>query len=76
LPADLPTVKASSNPIGLLALIREAGFASSNSEARRFVEQGAVSLNGEKTTDAKATIQIADKTILKVGKRKICEVSG
>jgi tyrosyl-tRNA synthetase len=74
LPTDLETVKASSNPIGLLQLIREAGFASSNSEARRFVEQGAVSLNDEKIKDAAAQVPLSDTTILKVGKRKICQV--
>lgn len=75
LPTDIQTVPASINPIGLLTLIREAGFASSNSEARRFVEQGAVSINDQKITDVAAMITISDKTILKVGKRKICQVA-
>ena len=75
LPTNLPTMTASQSPIGLLTLIREAGFASSNSEARRFVEQGAVSLDDQKITDVKATVEIGKKTILKVGKRKICQVS-
>lgn len=75
LPTDLSTIKVSANPSDILSLIREAGFASSNSEARRFVEQGAVSVNDDKITDVKAMIQIGDKTILKVGKRKICQLA-
>lgn len=74
LPTDLQTVTASENPIGLLSLIREAGFASSNSEARRFVQQGAVSLDGNKITEPTTQLTLDQPMILKVGKRKICQV--
>lgn len=75
LPTDMKTVAASTNPIGLLTLIREAGFASSNSEARRFVEQGAVSVGDDKIKDPTVQVTLEGPTILKVGKRKICQVT-
>ena len=74
LPSDLKTITASTNPIGLITLIREAGFATSNSDARRSIEQGAVSINNEKIKDPKAQITLGDQDILKAGKRKICKV--
>jgi tyrosyl-tRNA synthetase len=57
-------------PVGLLTLITESGFAKSNSEARRLIQQNAVSLDDEKITDQETIIQPADHPrILRVGKR-------
>ena len=61
--------------VGLLALIVQAGFASSNSEARRLVKQGAVQIDGEKQTDPLAAIaQSQAPFVLKAGKRKYVQV--
>ena len=67
--------------IGILTLLVKAGLAPSNGEARRNVQQGGVSVDGEKVTDAKMQItkeQIGgDGIIIKRGKKKfvriICE---
>ena len=67
--------------IGILTLLVKAGLAPSNGEARRNVQQGGVSVDGEKVTDAKMQItkeQIGgDGIIVKRGKKKfvriICE---
>jgi len=75
LPSDLETKTVSTSPIGILNLITEVGFASSNSEARRLVQQGAVSLDGEKIGDFKAEIDVNGEQVLKVGKRRICRVA-
>jgi len=74
LPSDLATVTASESPIGIVKLIVECGFASSNGEARRLADQGAVTFAGEKVADAKTKITIDGEAILKVGKRRICKV--
>jgi tyrosyl-tRNA synthetase len=65
----------SASPIGIVALVREVGFASSNGEARRLVEQGAVSLGDEKVTDPQAQVTIDGEVVLKVGKRRVCKVT-
>ena len=44
--------------IGILRLLVKAGLASSNGEARRNVEQGGVSVDGQKVSDAKAAAYI------------------
>lgn len=58
------------------ALIRTLGLAASNGEARRLIEQGGVTVGPDRTplADPKATIDITDGLIVRVGKRKIARV--
>jgi len=74
LPDDLAEHAAPASPIGPLDLIRAVGFASSGSEARRLVGQGAVSIDGERVEDAAAPLTIDRPVVLKVGKRRVCRV--
>lgn len=48
---DLPKVAVSPEGMGLLALLKELGFASSNNEAKRKIAEGAVKLDGDVVTD-------------------------
>lgn len=57
--------------VGLLAI---CGLASSKSEARRLIEQGGVSVDGERVTDLNAGIPGSVSFILKVGKRKFLKI--
>ena len=64
---------------GVLTLLKEVGLAPSNSEARRSVEQGGVSINGEKITDPKTAIREDavkedGSLILRKGKKKVIKV--
>jgi tyrosyl-tRNA synthetase len=54
-------------PIGLVDLIYDAGFASSKSQARRLIQQGAVRFNDERIHDLEAKIE--SPGVLQVGKR-------
>lgn len=54
----------------IISLLRTIGAANSNSEARRLVDQGGVSINGEKITNSNSNLKIQSESILKVGKRK------
>jgi tyrosyl-tRNA synthetase len=74
LPEDIKEITPSTLPIKIIALVREAGFASSNGEARRLVQQGAVSLEGQKITDDGVEVDPADGYILKVGKRRFARI--
>lgn len=64
--------------IDILSILVKAGMTASKSEARRAVEQGGVSVNGEKVTDAKAFYTkdaFAGEFVVKKGKKnfqKIC----
>ncbi len=54
----------------IVSLVRRTGIPTSNSEARRLVEQGGVEVDGAKVVDPKTEIQVKDGAILKVGKKK------
>ncbi len=74
LPSDIETKTVDSSPIGIVQLVRAVGFASSNSDARRLVEQGAVTFGDDKVTDLKAQVEIEGEVVLRVGKRRVCKV--
>lgn len=64
--------------IDILQLLISANLATSRNEARRAVEQGGVSVNGEKVTDTHASYtkdDFAEEFILKKGKKKFCKVT-
>ncbi len=67
---DIPLHTVSENPIPILKLLQEVKAAPSGSEARRLIQAGAVSLDGNKITDLQAAITCtAEPQILKCGKK-------
>ena len=81
--ADMPEVKLTDEDfndgqIGILNLLVKAGLAASNGEARRNVQQGGVSIDGEKIDAVKAMIakdSIGEEGIvLKRGKKKFMKI--
>ena len=81
--ADMPTVTITENDlrdgaIDILGLLVSSSLAASRAEARRNVEQGGVTVNGEKVTDVKKTYTpddiMAEDFVLKRGKKKFCKV--
>ena len=81
--ADMPEVVLTDDDfeegsIGILRLLVKAGLAPSNGEARRNVEQGGVSVDGEKVTDPKALLTkdtfAGDGVVLKRGKKKFMKI--
>ncbi|HMB02372.1 MAG TPA: tyrosine--tRNA ligase [Isosphaeraceae bacterium] len=81
-PEDIPKIEiskeylAAENLMSLARLIVELGMEMSTSNARRVIEQGGVNIGPEHTviSDPKATIQVTDGLIVRVGKRKIAQV--
>ncbi len=71
---DMPTTVLSqedltNGEIGILALLVKCGLAPSNGEARRLVQQGGISVDGEKISDPKQMIKIDDSVVIKKGKK-------
>lgn len=60
--------------IGLIKLVMTLGFATSTSEARRSIQQGALKINEQKYDDVNASIELADGDIVQVGKRKFAKI--
>jgi tyrosyl-tRNA synthetase len=63
------------DPVHLPALIREV-FSMSGSEAKRLIEQGAVTLDGEETRDQHLPRNNLVGKVLKVGKRRFARLVG
>ena len=81
--ADMPTVTLAEDDftdggIGILTLLVKADLAPSNAEARRNVQQGGVTFDGEKVTDPKTVVTrdelLGEGKVLKRGKQKFCKV--
>ena len=79
LPQDIPEldVAASDDEILLSAVLVDTGLASSNSEARRLIQQGGVKVDGQPASDTRATLDTAgeEPVLLQVGKRRFARVS-
>ncbi len=58
----------------LFTLIADTGLSGSRAEARRLIQQGAVSLDGEKIGDPYFTLPDGANALLKVGKRRFLQV--
>ncbi|MFH0952760.1 MAG: tyrosine--tRNA ligase [Verrucomicrobiota bacterium] len=68
-PEDVPTVTVAAGRMAVIPLLVKAKLASSNSEARRLIQQGAVEVGGERLNDPKAEIEPVDGTVIRCGKR-------
>lgn len=74
-PEDMPDAAVATSDLNedgtlwAFRLVQHAGLAQSGKEAKRLVQQGGVSLNGEKLTDPEADIAVQDGDILKVGRK-------
>lgn len=76
LPSEIPPIILSANDlengaIGIVPLLVKAGFASSNSEARRLIRGRGVKLNGNVVEDELLQIKPQGGEILQVGKRRV-----
>ncbi|MCS3703361.1 tyrosine--tRNA ligase [Salinibacter ruber] len=79
MPDDLPEYTPTPEDgaeVGLLNLMRHADLTDSNSEGRRMIEQGAVTIDEEKVTDTGRYIDVAEEApfVLQVGKRRFARI--
>ena len=76
LPEDIPECRIAPDEeaIWLPKLLLDAGLVKSTSDGRRMIKQNAVSLDGEKVTDVDLNVPARDKVLIKVGKRRFCQV--
>ncbi len=75
-PSDVEkeTVKLGPNGLSLVDLMVQLSFAKSKSDARRLIEQGGVSVDGNKTEDLAYRFSKPAQFLLKVGKRQFKEI--
>lgn len=61
-------------PMILKEIVFKSGLSESMSEAQRFIEQGAVTLEGKVIEDWKLEVYKKESIILRVGKRKFIKL--
>jgi len=71
-PADIPDLEVATIDLPVLAakLLVMTGLSPSGGEARRLIEQGGFTIDGEKVSDPRAELTLASGQVLKAGKRK------
>ncbi len=69
-PAALPRA-AFGEAVALAKLMADIGMTASSGEARRLIEGGAVYLNADKITDARAVVTPREGDLLRAGKRRV-----
>lgn len=73
---NAPKVKINMpNDMGILDFLVECGLFTSKSEARRNVEQGGIQIDGNKITDIKYIISVADEFMVQKGKKVFLKVT-
>ena len=74
IPDDIPEHEAGSEPVQLSRLMADAKLVGSRSEARRLIQQGAVSIDGERVSEDRE-LSGPGAFVLKAGKRRFLKVS-
>jgi tyrosyl-tRNA synthetase len=76
LPDEVPeySITLDNGSINIVRLLTETKLVGSNGEARRMIEQGGVTVDGQRISDYSASVQIAESVIVKVGKRRFLRV--
>lgn len=80
IPQDMPVIELAGGDledgaIRLVRLITLGQMAASSSEARRLIQSGAVSIDGEKLTDVMGSVKPVDGQVLRVGKLKFGRIT-
>lgn len=74
IPDEMPEVELANGPLSIVHVLRDAGLASSGSEATRNIQQGGVRIDGQRIEDR--ALQLAAGTyVVQVGKRKFARVT-
>jgi tyrosyl-tRNA synthetase len=74
IPDDVPELTLGGAPLGIGALLKQAGLAPSTSEALRLIEQGGVRIDGVVVSDKGLKVE-AGCFVVQVGKRKFARVT-
>ena len=74
IPDEIPEFKTKKEVYKLVNLLKEAGLIESNSAARRLIQQGGVSIDGERISDVNHEVKLKSGMTVKLGKRKFIKI--
>jgi tyrosyl-tRNA synthetase len=75
IPTDIPEFSFPNGEMNILSILTETALCATGGEARRMLQQGAVSVNGDKITDKDTMVTLTGELIIKVGKRRFAKVT-
>jgi tyrosyl-tRNA synthetase len=79
LPEDIPEVEISKDrledgELWIVKIVAATGMVDSNSEARRMIKQGAVTIDDEKYEKINLDLEVKDGMIVQIGKRRYAKI--
>jgi tyrosyl-tRNA synthetase len=76
LPDEVPEypISLDKSSVSIIRLLTETKLVASNGEARRMIEQGGVTVDGQRISDYNTEVRITESVIVKVGKRRFLKV--
>ncbi|MCC3144867.1 tyrosine--tRNA ligase [Halanaerobium sp. Z-7514] len=79
LPDDIPEVEIERSELDegelwIVKIVAATGLVDSNSEARRMIKQGAVTIDGQKYDKINLDLEVKDGMIVKIGKRRFAQI--
>lgn len=74
IPEDIPEYAISETSVKLVKLLTDSGLCAGSGEAKRLIQGGGVSLDGEKISSFDAVVELADGSVLRAGKRKFIKI--
>jgi tyrosyl-tRNA synthetase len=74
LPEDIPEVALQAVPISLKNLLTTCKLVQTSGEAKRMVQQGGVSIDGQKAADPNTEVTPRDGMVIQVGKRRFARL--
>ena len=74
-PDEMPEITIEDGPIGVAAMLKQAGLTTSTSDSFRMIQQGAVKLDGVKVEDKAMKVSVGVVIVAQVGKRKFARIS-
>jgi tyrosyl-tRNA synthetase len=74
LPTQIPVLKLKDKELKLVDLIKKTDLVPSKSEIKRLISQGGIKIDGKVEKNWQKKIEIKDKIIIQIGKRKFIQI--
>jgi len=75
IPEDIPEFRTSEKQYKVVKLMLDSGLCSGSGEAKRLIQGGGVSWDGQKISNFETELELSDGGVLKVGKRKFVRIT-
>lgn len=74
MPENIELITFNSQELTIIQILKKGGLVESNSEAKRLIEQGGVSIDDRIIKDSNKIVDLKNEHLLKIGKRKFLKI--